>query len=537
MINLKWSFEPDSSNYKLENSERIMSEELKKKINIRGGHRANLTRLLNETSEILHDANVDEPSVISTIKRKKVLIETKLKVLGQLDEEVLSLFTSTEAIENDIQQADHVQESGQEMLITIDDVLSSRSLNESKNDVELKGPKMVSGLSIHLPKLNLKKFNGEITKWPEFWDCFSSTIHENDNLSTIEKFNYLYSLLEGAAENAISGLRITAANYTQAIEILVDRFGNKQCIINNHMDALLNLPAVANANDLKRLRQLYDNIEIHVRGLKTLDIASDSYGNLLMSIIMGKIPQELRLILTRNLEVDNWDIDVMLKSFQVELLARERANNVTVKPQAMSFNNNAHFSRPTHFRPSFNRNVPTAATFIVNESESTSNCTYCKSTSHISKNCNIFTTATSRKDILRKQGRCFVCLRKNHMSKDCKSRIKCFNCARRHHVSICTDEPTDFPPKQVEPTRSSYSQPKPHEVHSATQSTYTGSTQQFAASILGQDSPTFTPHGFKSATRCVWLYYMPWKFQFTTNIAYSARSRLYFKVSFCKYVC
>ena len=63
----------------------------------------------------------------------------------------------------------------------------------------------------------------------------------NPDLTGMDKFNYLHSLLERAAAEAISGLKVTAANYEEAVSILKKRFGNKQQIINKHMDALLSL--------------------------------------------------------------------------------------------------------------------------------------------------------------------------------------------------------------------------------------------------------------------------------------------------------
>lgn len=54
---------------------------------------------------------------------------------------------------------------------------------------------------------------------------------------------------------------LTAANYREAIEILSKRFGNKQRIVDKHMDVLLSLEAVTSDTNLKALRRLYDKIE------------------------------------------------------------------------------------------------------------------------------------------------------------------------------------------------------------------------------------------------------------------------------------
>ena len=35
-----------------------------------------------------------------------------------------------------------------------------------------------------------------VIEWKRFWDQFKSTVHKNYNISTIEKFNYLRTVLE-----------------------------------------------------------------------------------------------------------------------------------------------------------------------------------------------------------------------------------------------------------------------------------------------------------------------------------------------------
>lgn len=51
--------------------------------------------------------------------------------------------------------------------------------------------------STKLPKLEIAPFNGDKLKWSEFWDSFECTIHNNEKLSNVEKFNYLRSKLVG----------------------------------------------------------------------------------------------------------------------------------------------------------------------------------------------------------------------------------------------------------------------------------------------------------------------------------------------------
>ena len=93
------------------------------------------------------------------------------------------------------------------------------------------------------------------TTWTTFWDSYRSTIHENVELSDIEKFTYLRSLLTHGAADAISGLTLTASNYKEAIQILSKRYGNKQQIVNKRIDT------VSSQHDVKGLRRLYDTVD------------------------------------------------------------------------------------------------------------------------------------------------------------------------------------------------------------------------------------------------------------------------------------
>ena len=80
---------------------------------------------------------------------------------------------------------------------------------------------------------------------------------------------------------------------------------------------------------------MYDSIEINVRSLKTLDISSKHYGPILVSIIMSKLPSEIRLVISRSMATltaatanDKWKIDQLLEYVKAELKSRELCNFV-----------------------------------------------------------------------------------------------------------------------------------------------------------------------------------------------------------------
>ncbi|GFY34965.1 DUF1758 domain-containing protein [Trichonephila clavipes] len=127
-----------------------------------------------------------------------------------------------------------------------------------------------------LPKLTLESFSGkDISSFSSFWARFKSAVHENSSLNDVDKFSYLKSVVTSDAELAIRGLTPTSENYAKAMKILENRFGRKELIVDFHMNRLLNLTPVRKSFDVIALRNLYDQLEINIRGLESL--VSDNY--------------------------------------------------------------------------------------------------------------------------------------------------------------------------------------------------------------------------------------------------------------------
>ena len=125
---------------------------------------------------------------------------------------------------------------------------------------------------------------------------------------------------------AVAGLKLTSENYA---DILKKRFGNKQQIISRHMETLLELETVTSPNNIKALRRLYNQVEFQVRSLKSLEVSLNSYGNLLSSLFMIRLPQELRLIISRQIGDEERHIDEIMTIVEREICARERAFSST----------------------------------------------------------------------------------------------------------------------------------------------------------------------------------------------------------------
>ena len=403
-----------------------MAEALAKKKRIRGGHRASATRMVQLVSEMIAAFVHDPTSELNTrrLLQLKMSLGEKLGTLKRLDEEILDLVEEDD-VADEIEQADAFKEKIYAATVDIDRycVPSSKGSPPPVDDGGASGSGRTRGAPhgarVKLPKLAIRPFNGDITNWTTFWDSFESAIDSSPGLTDIDKFNYLKSLLEKSAAEAISGLTLTADNYRDAVSILKKRFGNKQQIVSKHMDILLNLEAVSSQHNLKGLRRLYDVVESQVRGLKSLGVDSSSYGSLLSSVLLQKIPPELRLVLSREIAEGDWNLDALLKKLEREIEARERA--MTSSTQSAR-------------KPGTDSSAGTAATFLT--PTSAPSCCYCHQ-AHLSGNCRAVQDVGERKQILLRSGRCFVCLKRYHISRDCRSAVKCRKCGGRHHASIC----------------------------------------------------------------------------------------------------
>ena len=126
-------------------------------------------------------------------------------------------------------------------------------------------------------------------------------MHQSKSLAAVEKLSYLKGYLTGPAEKCIEGLPLTNENYEEALTLLRGRFGNPQLIIASHMHNLLKIDKVTVGKSSKGLRNLYDQIEGHVRALNTAGVTAEHYGALLIPIIVEKLPEEIKLEISRKL--------------------------------------------------------------------------------------------------------------------------------------------------------------------------------------------------------------------------------------------
>ena len=174
---------------------------------------------------------------------------------------------------------------------------------------------------------------------------------------------------------------------------------------------------------MKALRKLYDHIEIDGKSSNSLGIDFAQYGTLLIPMVMTRIPEKIRLQITKKIGKENWELDQVLANLKIELEAQEVCGQLYVDRQSGS-----HFKSS---RSSFSQSTTSA----LLSSGGKITCSFCKN-SHQSAKCHVVTDPKARHDLLRKYGKCLRCLKHGHLARECTSNIMCFNC-KQHHVTLC----------------------------------------------------------------------------------------------------
>ena len=87
------------------------------------------------------------------------------------------------------------------------------------------------------------------------------------------------------ALETISGLTLSSQNYSEAIDLLKNRYGNPQTLINSYMEQFVNLEAVTKTNDVIRLRKVFNKVENSMRNLRSLAVDLDNYEKLLVPVL------------------------------------------------------------------------------------------------------------------------------------------------------------------------------------------------------------------------------------------------------------
>lgn len=382
----------------------------------------------------------------SELKKKRQDFENNLQRVLALEFEDAVDDSTLSKDQDDIEELfSHIQ-AIIETLLPVD---APTGLDETTSSVESSRPTIAH---VRLPKLDLQRFSGDPLTWISFINLFDTTIHRNASLSSVMKFQYLLSVLNGEPLNLVKSLNLTAPNYLVAYELLRDRYHNNRRLQSLHLNQLLDLPNIT-SHSIKGLRHFVNLYTEHSQALKALDCDVNSATNpLLSALLLRKMDQDLRKKLEnfRSQSGDGADIHTLpevsdiIKFLNTECSQTEDANIHSLSQAQKPVQTSTHHKvlpKKTHFRsdvamvtaqssnaqpPSQAKNKPTYV-----------QCFVCNSNAHKIYSCEVFTSKTpqERHQLVKQHHRCFSCLG-NHDLKDCHSQSTCRTCNKKHHTML-----------------------------------------------------------------------------------------------------
>jgi Protein of unknown function (DUF1759) len=120
-----------------------------------------------------------------------------------------------------------------------------------------------------IPAVAVPEFNGDYKHWSSFHDLFSSLIHNNPKLTPSQKLQHLKGALKGEAASSLQQFNVSDANYEPAWEELKRRFDKKSLIVQSHIRAIIEQPAITNFSPNKFAKINQHNIRSSLRPQRT----------------------------------------------------------------------------------------------------------------------------------------------------------------------------------------------------------------------------------------------------------------------------
>ena len=293
-----------------------------------------------------------------------------------------------------------------------------------------------------MPKSKLTEFSRDPLEWPEWSVLFDVVVHQKP-ISDTEKMQYLKTSLTGQAKAAISGMGFSSQSYYRAWDILCEKYGRLDVIVNAQFKKIHTHPPIRHddSSSVVKFANVVTNV---VNTLIQLGYTSELEAEAGLSSTTRKLSPQLR--------------EQRLQYMQDRRLLR---GNLIIFKEWLASKAVIHENLLAQTNSSFDRNKfqsgdkPKVSTFASNAEESTKPKTFeCpfKDGQHPTWTCEKFKSlkVNERREHVQKFRLCFNCLKPGHMSKDCKSRTCSVpSCGRRHNRLLHSDLPKKDTTKNV----------------------------------------------------------------------------------------
>ncbi|KAF2890648.1 hypothetical protein ILUMI_15524 [Ignelater luminosus] len=295
-----------------------------------------------------------------------------------------------------------------------------------------------------LPKIELKKFGGNLKDCLQFWSQLKN-IHGDKSITTEDKFQYLVQAMipNSRAADLVNSFPPTSQNYDKVINSLKNRFGKDELLVEVYVRELLTLvisKAIKSSEQIP-LSKIYDKLEAQLRALESLGVTKDKCAAMLYALVESSLPEALIRTWQRQataIKSDNIEerLTKLTEFLQSEVENEERlrmaVNRFNLNDNKPSCNNNNKLEKATGLLTRESKNV--------NQSTKNYLCIFCKE-EHRSSRCGKAKQMPleEKRGIVKERNCCFNCLIPGHNTQACKFNSKCQWCGKKHFILLCRE--------------------------------------------------------------------------------------------------
>ena len=449
---------------------------LKPLVRRRGGYKSCITVALKNLSAI----PVADLTKENFLHRQETIDQYLQKILV-VNDQILDLFIDHNVSKDDPTKQEEITKQVEYTALIQDELASIECQLNAKSQPNVGTSKPDPEMSVKLPKLTCKTFDGEGTDKLEFKNFllqFNNCVDACGKLSDSSKLTYLRGYLTGYAFKVISHLSISDNNYAVALTLLKDEFLDVPYIVDSCFQQLLVLSPKFDPN-FAGVRSYVNECRAIVYELKQYNVNLLDVGSagcqLLSHIMFSKLPASIKRELVHKVSnnypsvVDLFDnykeiIQTLIRTSNSKSDTRieKKEGSVKFKSLTQGSNKSQIKSKPPEKKPpSTLENFSTSLDFknssksnnaskpnpvsVSNNSGHSRYCKFCSTFGHNMLQCTKYEKVADRQKRCVSLGLCAWCTSSKHESdkcpgKDNKLSFSCNNCKKNSHITaLCPD--------------------------------------------------------------------------------------------------
>ncbi|GFS65453.1 integrase catalytic domain-containing protein, partial [Nephila pilipes] len=264
-------------------------------------------------------------------------------------------------------------------------------------------------------------------------DLLNDEDYERDTVDCEKYFDTAKLAIFNTKRKVSANINVSSSEFSPPSK---DKYGNKDRIIQSHLDYFENLKPVQDPSPME-LNDLHIECNRRLQALNALGENTEAYGRILAPKIIRAFPTEICcrwIIYAKREKLAEGNITRLMQFLAEEVEGSVEAQKIrgTLSPDNILKSSVENFNIDLK---------------LVNKNKKISPfCAFCNTSGHWPQNCETVTDYKTRVQKLNNSNRCFLCTNRGHRITNCprKSTARCIKCKKQHHVSICPPRNTQL---------------------------------------------------------------------------------------------